>query len=57
MTMREIQKATNADRALQSLRAAIRCNMWDSDLIKSFKNIKEELTVTMQNVVLPHCNT
>ena len=52
MTMREIQTATNADKVLQSLRAAICCNMWDSDLVKPYKNIKEELTVTMQNVIL-----
>ena len=52
MTMREIQTATNTDKILQSLRAAIRCNMWDSDLVKPYKNIKEELTVTMQNVIL-----
>ena len=52
MTMREIQTATNADKVLQSLRAAICCNMWDSDLVMPYKNIKEELTVTMQNVTL-----
>ena len=52
MTMREIQTSTNAEKILQSLRAAIRCNMWDSDLVNPYKNIKEELTVIMQYVIL-----
>ena len=52
MTMSEIQIATDADKALQSLRAAIRHNMWDCDLVKPYRNIKDELTVAPQNIVL-----
>ena len=52
MTMSEFQRATDADKGLQSLSAAIRCNMWDCDLVKPYRNIKDELTVTPQNIVL-----
>ena len=41
-----------ADKALQSLRSAIRYNIWDCDLVKPYRNIKDELTVTPQNTVL-----
>ena len=50
--MREVQTATSTHKILQSTRAAIRCNMWDSDLDKPYKNIKDELTITMENVIL-----
>jgi len=36
MTITEIMDATNCDRTLQSLRAAIRLNQWDCDVIKPF---------------------
>ena len=52
MAMSEIQIATDADKALQSLRAAIRYNMWDCDLVKPYSNIKDGLTVAPQNIVL-----
>lgn len=52
MTMSEIQRATDADKELQSLRAAIRYNTWDSNFVKPYKDIKDELTVTPQNIVL-----
>ena len=52
MAISEIQIATDADKALQSLRAAIRYNMWDFDLMKPYRNIKGELTVAPQNIVL-----
>ena len=52
MAISEIQIATDADKALQSLRAAIRYNMWDCDLMKPYRNIKDELTVAPQNIVL-----
>ena len=52
MTMSEIQRATDADKALQSLRAAIRYNMWDCNLVKPYKDVKDELTITPQNIIL-----
>ena len=52
MTMHAIQRATDADKPLQCLHAGIRYNMWDSDFVKPYKDIKDELTVTPQNLVL-----
>ena len=52
MTMDEIITATNSDRALQGLRAAIKIDKWDCDIVKPYKQIKEELTVTSHGIVL-----
>ena len=52
MTISDIQKATDADKTMQSLRAAIRHNKWDCDLVKPFRAIKDELIVAPQNIVL-----
>ena len=52
MTISDIQKATDADKTMQSLRAAIRHNKWDCDLVKPFRVIKDELIVAPQNIVL-----
>ena len=40
------------DRSLQGLRAAIKLNKWDCDIVKPYKPIKDELTVTSQGLVL-----
>ncbi len=37
MTIAEIKSATNSDKTLQTLRAAIRLTRWDSDTLKPFK--------------------
>ena len=52
MTMHEVKMATNTDKVLQGLCAAIRCNKWDSDLVKPYKKIKDKLTVTTQTSIL-----
>ena len=52
MTITEIKSATDSDRTLQALRAAIRLKRWDCDAIKSFKVIKDELTIGAYNIVL-----
>ncbi len=52
MTIKEIKDATNTDRTLQAVRAAIRTNHWDVDLARPFKNVKDELTVNSDNIVL-----
>ena len=52
MAISDIQKATDADKTMQSLRAAIRHNKWDCDLVKPFRVIKDELIVAPQNIVL-----
>ena len=52
MTISDIQKATDTDKTMQSLRAAIRHNKWDCYLINPFQAIKDELIVAPQNIVL-----
>ena len=52
MTIEEIVSATNNDRTLQCVRAAIRAGTWDSPALERFRHVKEELTVGTQNIVL-----
>ena len=52
MSLSEIARATNEDKTLQLLRAALRTDIWNSDLLKQYKMIKEELTIGAQNVIL-----
>ena len=52
MTLKEIIKATNDYKTLNGLRAAIRLNRWDSDIVAPFGKVKDELTVTSENIVL-----
>ena len=46
MTMEEIVTATDADKVLRGVRDAIKRNKWDNDIVKPFKAIKDELTIT-----------
>ena len=52
MTLKEIKDATDTDRTLKAVRAAIRTNQWNVDLVQPFKSIKDELTINSENVVL-----
>ena len=52
MTLEEIQQATNNDQAMKGLRASIRLNQWDNDIVKPYKSVKDELTVTSENIIL-----
>ena len=52
MTIEEIVSATNNDRTLQCVRAAIRAGTWDSPALERFLHVKEELKVGTQNIVL-----
>ena len=52
MTIDEIIAATNLDRSLQGLRAAIKLNRWDYDIVKLYKPIRDELTVMSQGLIL-----
>ena len=52
MTLTEIQQATNNDQTMKGLRASIRLNQWDSDIFKPYKSVKDELTVTPENIIL-----
>ena len=52
MTMQEIIEATDKDKVLKGVRAAIRLNQWNYDIVKPYKSVKDELTVTSNGVVL-----
>ena len=52
MTMNEIITATNSDNVLKEVRTAIKLNRWENDIVKPFKDIKDELTVTTKGLVL-----
>ena len=52
MTITEIMDATNCDRTLQCLRAAIRLNQCDFDAIKPFRRVRDELTIGVHNLIL-----
>ena len=41
MTLKEIIEVTNADKTLNGLRAAIRLNRWDSDMVAPFRKVKD----------------
>ena len=52
MTIEEIASATNNDRTLQCVRAALRTGTRDVPAVKRFRHVKDELTVGAQNIVL-----
>lgn len=52
MTLKEIMDATNADAILIDLRDAIRANKWDSPLVRPYKAVKNELTITKEDIIL-----
>ena len=52
MTLEDIKTATHEDRTLKGLRAAIKLNEWHYDVVKPFKKIKDELTVTSNGLIL-----
>ena len=52
MTLEEVEAATNQDKTLIGVRAAIKLNQWHYEIVKPFKAIKDELTVTSNGVVL-----
>ena len=52
LTITEIQEATDADKSLRAVRAAIRNGHWDIDHVKPYKAIKDELTISSHNVIL-----
>ena len=37
---------------MKGLRASIRLNQWDNDILKPYKSVKDELTVTSENIIL-----
>ena len=52
MTLAEVIEATNDDRTLKGLRAAIRLNKWDSPVVKDYKHVKDELSVSSHGLIL-----
>ena len=50
MMLAEIQQATN-DQNMKGLRASIRLDQWDNDIVKPYKSVKDELTVTSENIL------
>ena len=52
LTLKEVETATNADKTLRGVRAAIKLNKWHYETVKPFKAVKDELTVTSKGVVL-----
>ena len=52
MTLEDIKTATDEDKTLKGVRAAIKLNEWHYDVVKPFKNIKDELTVTSNGLIL-----
>ena len=51
MTLDDISQATDQDRVLKGLRAAVRLNQWDYKIVKPYRLIKDELTIGKQNVI------
>jgi hypothetical protein len=52
LTLDEVETATDSDKTLCGVRAAIKLNKWHYDLVIAFKPVKDELTVTSKGVVL-----
>ena len=52
MTTEKIITATDSDKVLRGVRAAINLNKWDFNIVKSCKATKDELTVTSKGTLL-----
>ncbi len=52
MTLEEIVKATNDDPILKGLPASIRLNKWDSSVVKEYKHVKDELSISSHGLIL-----
>ena len=52
MTISDVQKATDTDKAMQSLLVAIHHTKWDCDLATPFRAVKGDLIVSPKNFVL-----
>ena len=51
-TKAEIKTATDKDTTLRCLRAAIRSNCWNGDILQPFRAIKHEISVDLTNNIL-----
>ena len=52
LTIEEIRSAVENDKQLRAVRAAIKTNLWSSDLVKPFRRIGEEITIDHKNQIL-----
>ena len=52
MSMEEVIKASTDDREIKGLSAALKLNRWDMDIVKPFKSVKNELTISPNNIIL-----
>ena len=52
LSLEEIARETGADPGLRALRAALKTNCWNSDIVKPFCNIKDEITIDYTNDIL-----
>ena len=52
MTLKEFENDTNEDTILKGLRTAIRCNHWETEIIKPYKPFKDEPKVSGNKTVL-----
>ena len=52
LTIEEIRSAVENDKQLRAVRAAIKTNLWSSDLVKPFRAISEEITIDHTNHIL-----
>ena len=48
----EIARETGADPGLRALRVALKTDCWNSDIVKPFRNIKDEITIDYTNNIL-----
>ena len=51
MTLKKLIEATNADKTLNGLQAAIKLNRWDSKKFTPSRKVRDELTVTSENII------
>eukprot|EP00794_Sanderia_malayensis_P000683 gene683-biopygen1108 len=52
MTFSEIKEATDSDKTMKALRAAIRLSCWNTDTVKQFVHVKNELSIGPSNIIL-----
>ena len=52
LSLEEIARETGADPGLWALRVALKTDCWNSDIVKPFRNIKDEITIDYTNNIL-----
>ena len=52
LSLEEIARETGADPGLRALRAALKTDCWNSEIVKPFCNIKDEITIDYTNNIL-----